>query len=174
MFATHFHYEWIKPNKGGLFGSTASFIDNGTVSDAPADYNVDTSFPKGASFAQWLTNNGGSTTPGIIQLREVRRNVQTVDANVSRRWIYSAQNNETKYYSFNMPLTEPPEKQCGRVVYTDIHVSSGDNSGGTFPNNCTTRDYSPQEKALLFLLFDLSACITDDKKPPAPPAVVPR
>ena len=80
-----------------------------------------------------------------------------------------------KFYSFNLPLGSSPEAQCGRAVYTDIHVSSGDKSGGTFPDNCTTlsNGLSNQEKALLFLMMDLSSCIQADKKPPTtPPRVV--
>ena len=65
----------------------------------------------------------------------------------------------------------PPAEQCGRGVFTDIHVSSGDARGGTFPGNCTTTGFTNQEKALLVLMMDLASCIQDDKTPPELPVI---
>jgi hypothetical protein len=145
---------------------------------------------------QWLTNvnalgvpaqAGGQAAPaGELPIQEAKHNSDVTAANTpSTSWIVADQNapkypGGTQYFSFDTPLDKPANAQCGRVVYSDLHVGSasndyGGNVGngsvtGIVPNDCTTGDLSPQEKALEFMLFDLSACITPNSQPPmAPP-----
>jgi hypothetical protein len=173
VFASHFHYTWFKNGPAAL-STTASWVTNSSAGNQTVD--IDTTFAKGEAFADWLVAVSASTTRGKVPMTELRRNVTAVPGagappDRSRRWIH-APNGDTKFYSFNAPVDVAPEQQCGRGVYTDIHVSSGDDSTGTFPNNCKTSGFTEQEKALLFLLFDLASCVQDDNKPPQPPAVV--
>ncbi len=184
VFASHFHYTWYKNNSSGQLSSTATW--SGSQSDGDRNVLVDTSFAKGKAFSEWLDFNQATTAPAsnTVAMKELRANVTTVPGNgapspdVSRRWLYTNVNNaeQAKFYTFNSPIGVAPDKQCGRGVYTDIHVSAGDIAETPnipdFPNNCTSQGFTAQEKALLFLLFDLSACVQDDNKPPsAPPPV---
>jgi len=191
VFGTHYHYYWIESNPSpSLWPITATW--NHTAS--PTNQTnwpvlIDQSFPKGAAFAQWMLNNGGSTTLGTFNIAESRHDVDAVNNQptndpMSTRWVYSNPQNPTsgnpklvEYYSFNTPVFDAgvPDggTQCGKVVFSDLHVASGNSPGGTFPANCTQQGgLTAQEKALEFLLFDLSSCIQNDNQPPPPPVVV--
>ena len=61
-------------------------------------------------------------------------------------------------------------------MYTDLHVSaaSPDSSHSTtpFPGGCVSTALTAQEKALIFMLFDLSSCVMSEKIPPTPPTII--
>jgi hypothetical protein len=76
------------------------------------------------------------------------------------------------YMSFNTPTTQPANMQCGRAVYSDVHLS-GSSDDSTFPSECANADpggaHNVNEKALEFLFFDLSSCVQDNTQPPMQP-----
>jgi len=87
-----------------------------------------------------------------------------------------------QYMSFNTPVPVAEEEKCGRVVLTDLHINisvampdgttaGGDNSdpSNPFPTGCKVNAMNPQTKALEFLFFDLSACISPPNDTPVPP-----
>ena len=117
------------------------------------------------ALAQWLVNVGASTAPGgTLTINGAKRTLSAVMAPATQRWIYNTAQATVQYFSFTTPYGTG---SCGKVVFSDLHVTSG--AGGNmnddsspmlpFPTGCRTTDLSPQEKALEFVLFDLSACI---------------
>ncbi len=178
-FIEHYHSSYLRgeaepdPYTPTPFPPVATWdIDNNTGGNA--DYSIDTTFPKGNDFADWLLHVGASTTRATVFLNDVKHPALTLLPGMGQRWVYNAMS--VPYFTFNTPIEQrqTPELQCGRFVQTGIHVAnSADNQGTPFPNECKQQPLSAQEKVLEFLFFDLSSCIQPDGKPPTPPGTAP-
>ena len=153
VFGSHYHYTWMK-NLIPQWQPTASWTSASTTTPDL----VDMSFGKGKALAEWLIAVGASTTLGEVTLGTKTYNVGTVNP-PTQRWLYASGGPPatTHYMSFNTPVGVAPEQQCGKVVYAGLHVSSG-SVGTTFPSSCSA-SFTPDEKALAFLMFDLSSCV---------------
>jgi hypothetical protein len=179
IFASHFHYAWF--NTGPFAAQNLATWTTGTQ-----EYNTDpnaliettlpggAAFPRGEAMKEWMTNVGALTN-GEFHIVQARHNAVVTAANtVSTPWIVTDPSakppNETEYFSFDTPFGTQATEQCGRTVYSDLHVgaASGDYGGymnnipanAIVPSGCANADLSSQEKALEFMLFDLSGCIT--------------
>ncbi|MFI5302438.1 MAG: hypothetical protein ACHREM_30465, partial [Polyangiales bacterium] len=115
----------------------------------------------------------------------------------SQAWISadssSGMSGATLYFSFDTPVNATIDADsgvpnyCGRAVFSDLHVGGASStndtvngSGGIFggggggtppPGGCDNVDLSAQEKALEFMLFDLSSCVIPDSVVPVTPPV---
>jgi hypothetical protein len=182
VFASHFHYAWF--NKGPFAAENlATWTPTAETYTMDPNANIETTLPGGAAFPrgeamkQWLTNVNALNANGELHIVQARHNAVVTAANTaSIPWIVTdtaAQPpNQTEYFSFDTPFGVAPAEQCGRVVYSDLHVgaASGDYGqtmgedmipgGAMVPSGCANNALSPQEKALEFMLFDLSGCIT--------------
>jgi hypothetical protein len=186
VFASHYHYTWFRNSPDTDFQGVAQWGNSGNGDGAQSSqtpYDVDTSFPKGATFGQWLgvvnALNSAGPPPNIL-LSPVAESVVAVNS-PTLRWIYAPTgSDQVKYMSFETPIggvTPPPDagegskSYCGKAVFTDLHTGGTTMSTvASIPSGCTNTGLSPQQKALEFLFFDLSACVTNDTTvPPLPP-----
>lgn len=137
-----------------------------------AEEEINTGSAKRLLFSQWLNSSGvnalTATSPPRIDLTEPRNNVDRPVASGSEEWLtrYNDPGSPTAvlHYTFNTPWATTSANQCGRVLFSDFHVSIGNTGTATFRNHCTG-SLTNQEKVLAFFLFDLTSCIQT-----APPA----
>jgi hypothetical protein len=173
VFASHWHHSWVEWAPAPM-NEVATFTHRANPPQLGAGgftVQINQAFPKGAALAQWLFNVGASTTLGQLLLRQARHDVDAVDEDVAFRWIDGINTTPepdvagVQYMSFNTPTNVANNLKCGRMVVTDIHVSNTDDSAGglRFPaGGCTSSNLLPEEKALIFMLFDLASCVTTD------------
>ncbi len=185
VFASHFHYAWFNTGPYGsenlaTWTTGSNHIDDINATIVTKLPNGKT-FPKGVALEKWL-GNVNALTNGELPIKEARHNADLAPgSSPSQTWILADSSSPApgavQYLSFNTPtdakITPDGPSYCGRVVYSDLHVgaASGDMPIKPVPDECAKMDLSPQEKALEFMLFDLSSCVTPDSKPPAAPVV---
>jgi hypothetical protein len=192
-FGSHFHYAWFSgpigsgqsysaPTDWGKNLATWS-VDKGTGS-GPVGGVIDTTlngstlpFAKGVALDAWLGVVSALGKGGVpstdLSIYQPRYNASVVAADKpSQPWITSGSN--TMYFSFDTPVNPPtppdggaPE-YCGRAVFSDLHVAGDPSTSDSSPppGGCATGPLSPQEKALEFMLFDLSSCVIPDTVSP--------
>jgi hypothetical protein len=201
VFGSHYHYVWLQsgPNPWpGLvsWNPTLEEFYDPTSLNFTVNETVLTGFPKGLQMNQWMKIWAGATsgTPSLFPVTEARRSILSInDTTNVTDWIVIPSGttctpqlvghrvlcvangvtytNVPQYFSFNGPVGQTPS--CGRFVFSDIHVASGDTTGKAFPTGCTTTTMSPQELALEFMFFDLASPVCSGPAPPPPPTCTP-
>ena len=183
IFGSHWHNIWVQEGLGN-WSTVAKFSSGAHGFTVDITNTIDTSFPKGMAFADWLFNVGASTTMNQLVIKGAEHTIDATVPPLAQRWIYGTDTDRNtpmvQYLTFNtpvpsLPVPSPAPAQCGRMVLSDLHVASGTGDSGKvpFPTGCVSTSLSPQEKALEFMIFDLSSCVRTDDKPPEPPVIIP-
>lgn len=166
LYVEHWHNYWLQagPSPWPALATWNFQADLGEL-----DTTVEQGFAQGDILAQWLFAVGASATPGELVVQEAQHTVTGIDAAVAKRWIYREQTaNGTpsvQYFSFTTPVEAGPAQQCGRVVFTDVHGTPADSSSSGSPGfpsggcHSPADQLAPQEKALLYAIFDLGRCV---------------
>ncbi len=173
VFTSHWHNIWIGGDFQGGDGQSvpaweniASWSANTNNPPNPTTATIDQNDnPKGAAFAEWMVNVGGSTTPGVLPITQARITSTALVDPGAEQWVYltgqqGGNGNEgVQNFQFTTPYEGPPENRCGKVVFSDMHVS-GTVNGTSYPSYCDGGPLTPQEKALIFMLFDIASCVS--------------
>ncbi|MBC8132877.1 MAG: carboxypeptidase regulatory-like domain-containing protein, partial [Deltaproteobacteria bacterium] len=119
MFASHWHNYWLQ--RGPQPWPMVARFGNRTDPMGVFTSTIDVSFPKGQALSEWLVNVGASPMPGQLAIRGAKLTVEAL-LGTSQRWIYNMVPTSVQYFSFGAPV-EMPTAQCGKVVFSDLHVS---------------------------------------------------
>jgi hypothetical protein len=172
IFLSHYNYEWLSRSRAPSEYRNLANYGGGWMEGLsdPSPAWIDTGFGRGLTFAQWLELIGAShddPSEGHILIHEPRTHIASLNA-PARRWVYTTQadhnRNSVQTFTVNAPVTAPESESCGRVVYSAFHVTGGEAlnlRSQAFPNHCQG-ELSSQELALVYMMFDLAACISDD------------
>jgi hypothetical protein len=186
VFLDHEHYNWLNHADAPIESAAAFDHKDSDAIANPLTTKINRTFPKGEAFAQWLHNVEASPKVGSLDIYTAKTSVSSLSSNRAQSWIYR-DDDPTGFFYFTIgtPVAEkdddPPPEACGRVVFTDLHLSKAGGGDPTaidisdqntpFPDGCTTSDLSAQEKALEFMFFDLTSCVQQEDATPTPPVV---
>ena len=175
VFMSHWHNIWLGGESGnpahGLadWRTVIDFNFRAAQNEATQVAIIDRTTPRGETFASWLRTVGATTTDELI-VREPRYTATRLGpAGVGQTWLHvdptrsiPLGKQSVQDVVFTTPVGADADATCGKVVFSDMHVSSGSSSKPTipYPESCASGDLTPQEKALAFILFDMSACVS--------------
>jgi hypothetical protein len=183
LFASHYQEVWFQRGPEP-FPSLAEYTEPDRLGELSAD--IVTTFPKGRAMADWALASGASLARGEVAIAGAQSTILRENTDYAQRWLASSNPDSVQYLSANTPLGAPEQEQCGRLVLSDLHVSPGritdtepadpiDDYSEVrtgFPDGCITSGFSPQEKVLAFMLFDISACVVPDSEAPSAAPVI--
>jgi hypothetical protein len=176
VFASHWHNIWLEGStqqanytqKPRVWPDIATWTNAGNTALGTIDLIDEVANPKGASFAQWMLGVAGSTVRGEVPIADEPNGQQStgrttcdkVDAAKAERWTYlKGQGGYTQNFQFTTPNESPLADRCGKVVFSDMHVSGAPQTGMAYPAACPLTPLTPQEKALAFMFFDIASCV---------------
>lgn len=167
VLASHWHNYWLQagPPPWNDVLTVNSRSNLGTIA-----VDVDPGFAKSATLSAWLTNVGASPIPGKLPVVAAQHTMVAINPRYAEQWLHLATTANgvptIQYASMTTPIEAPKAEKCGRVVVSDIHASTVDQSAThlLFPSQgCTSErtQLTEQEKMLAFAVFDIAACVGD-------------
>lgn len=176
VFLSHWHNIWVGGDRNDATHGLADWKTTATFdfaakqppNDSVQPTLVDETSSKGVPFATWLLNVGASAARDQLDVVDARYTCKSVTAGKAEQWVYVDPQRPlltgvtgVQDMLFTTPLDQPPGNRCGKVVFSDMHVSSDSSSkaGTPYPGGCSTAPLTAQEKALAFIFFDIASCV---------------
>jgi hypothetical protein len=174
VFMSHWHNIWISGEQGhqathGIpsWEATSTWTFAGNPNPDTLTATIDeVGNPKGVSFAKWMDYVGGSMTHDLITPVDQSRNTASGVNGDTERWVFldpatSPNVAGAMNFQFTTPQAVDSSMRCGKVVFSDMHVSadSSSSAGTPYPGGCSMAPLTPQEKALAFMFFDIASCV---------------
>ena len=172
-FGSHFHYAWFAGSLssdpsvpapparlGAGLATWGPTLTTQTTGFAVVDQTLTGStkpFPKGVALDQWLGIVGAlgveSAPAGQIPIFDENGDVGAT--NKAQAWL--TDNGYTDYLSFDTPVNAPiptdggAPQYCGRAVFSDLHLNSGDpnftpQDSNPPPTGCASHPLSPRKR----------------------------
>jgi hypothetical protein len=170
----HWQYSWIQSAPSPL-STVATFWPLGMEQSFPTlTVQVDTSTDTGSGLADWMYALDRFTTRGTLQIPEARNTVRSINPALTQSYIHYRDTARaltlSQYFMFNMPVGAATGQECGRIASTDLHVTPNlgsnpdpnfdySNPTSPFPTGCVSKTFTPSERALTFMLIELTGCV---------------
>ncbi|HLV64785.1 MAG TPA: hypothetical protein VKY73_03200, partial [Polyangiaceae bacterium] len=185
LFASHLNFMWIHSNGSAAYdeddpfatgiGPSATFytsaVSRPDVGTSIISLGRPNASPRIENFRDWMVNESVTSGPNFtFDIDEPRSQVTALGGH-SEEFVHcdgqdcSGSYRRTQQFSFNTPYGAPEDAACGRVAYSGFHVSIGQTTNRDHPEDCSG-NLTNQEKVLLYMLFDLGACVGDTPTPP--------
>lgn len=175
VFMSHWHNIWLggerqKPTHSiPEWRSIVDFDFAAPQNESTQTAVIDRGSLRGETFATWLKAVGATTGDTLI-VHEPRYTAKQLGAaGIAQQWLHVDPARSTPLGKqsvqdlvFTTPVDAGIDERCGKVVFSDMHVSSDSDSKATvpYPSSCASGELTPQEKALAFILFDMAGCVS--------------
>jgi len=192
VFLSHWHNIWMEGStqrdgigkattKPAVWPDIATFDDgaNKNTEISGSDIIDRVNNPKGPAFVTWMDLVKADSATGQVKLKDAtgKHTAVSVKPDRAEQWVYFQKDANTQWTQ-NLQFSTPNEVEladrCGKVVFSDMHVSGNPLRVDPKDNKTPFRDYpnecpdvadqpdgplSDQEKALAFMFFDISSCV---------------
>lgn len=140
LYVTDYAYDFVRQPFPGYVDWAGQGAQNAVGSACmPGEYDADAQV-QDSGLKDWLAAQGINAFKLLANWTTVSR-VNTVGMVTPKVWVQSAQGLNTVSFVYG----------CGRVLFSTYHTEGDQDGGGLLP----------QERALLYVLLEVSVCVTD-------------